>query len=63
MKGSELKKLLREHGACCYKHRAGHDLWIRGDKVAFVPRHDRQEVPPETLRNILACLEIEIKSK
>jgi len=55
MKGSELKRLLQSRG--CYELKPGkeHDVWfstITKAKIR-VPRHQTQEVPIGTLKNIL----------
>ena len=54
MKTSEFKKMLKEAGCCFVCHGGRHDKWfspITGNRFT-VPRHDSQEIPPGTLKEI-----------
>lgn len=54
MRTSELKKMLRDAGCYFVNHGGRHDRWfspITGNKFS-VPRHDSQEIPTGTLREI-----------
>ncbi len=54
MKTSEFKKMLKTAGCYFVSHGGRHDKWfspITGNKF-MVPRHDSQEIPNGTLREI-----------
>lgn len=55
MKGSELKRKLKK--ADCYKKSedTNHEKWYSPitNKSFWIPRHDSQEVHPDTLHSIL----------
>lgn len=51
---SELKKLLKKAGCRCEREGKGHEIWINPEiGVPFpVGRHNTEEVPTGTLKNI-----------
>ena len=54
MRTSEFKRMLKEAGCCFVSHGGRHDKWfspITGNRF-MVPRHDSQEIPTGTLREI-----------
>ena len=55
MKTSELKRMLSAKGCYFLSHGGRHDHWVSPiTKLTFtVPRHDSQEVPKGTLKNIM----------
>ena len=55
MKGSELKRLLKEHGCKRVGEYTNHEKWYSpiSGKEFPVLRHDSQEVRPGTLNKIL----------
>lgn len=55
MSHAELKRILRANGCYIYRHGANHEIWyspITG-KTFPVGRHDKNEVPSGTLKNIM----------
>lgn len=56
MKYSELKRLLRRQSARFKAHLGGHDLWEFNGSTTLISRHDNQEVPTGTLKEILKKL-------
>jgi len=54
MKTSELKRLLRLHGCYLIGHGKRHDQWFSpiSGKTFVIPRHDSQEIPTGTEKNI-----------
>lgn len=55
MKYSELKRKLRKAGCYRVKDKGGHEKWYSPitNRHFWVPRHDGQEVKPDTLNSIL----------
>jgi len=54
LKGSELKKILKQHGCRFHRHGGEHDVWMTADgKKIRLPRHDSAEVPTGTADKIL----------
>ena len=54
MRTSEFKRMLRDAGCYLVSHGGRHDKWfspITGNRF-MVPRHDSQEIPTGTLREI-----------
>ena len=54
MKGSEIKKLLKEHGCFLLVQGGNHEIWFSpktGHRFQ-VPRHNAKEVPTGTQRSI-----------
>lgn len=54
MKGSELKKLLRNYGCTVIKQGSNHEKWFSPitRSVFIVPRHDSKEIASGTLNSI-----------
>ena len=58
LKLSELLRLLKAKGAKFSRHGHKHDIWVRGEFSAPVPRHDGKEIKNKTRDSILKQLGI-----
>lgn len=58
MKTNELRRLLKKGGCRLLKQGTRHEMWTNPETgaVAFIPRHDAQEVRTGTLKSILSTL-------
>lgn len=54
MKYNELYKKLKKNGCSLLRHGKRHDIWLNpvNGKIAELPRHGTEEVPPGTLKSI-----------
>lgn len=61
MRYSELKRILIENGCTLYREGRSHEKWISPitNQKFVVPRHNTQEVPIGTLKNIMRSAGIE----
>ena len=61
MKGSELKKLLKENDCYLYREGGNHEVWIsrKTGKKFQIGRHNTKEVPNGTLLSIKRSAGIE----